>query len=144
MRTLERYGVFNLSGAYDFITKIIEQDLPVMKPYTKKLKTIRSYMDSIFKDLIESNSDKEVQKILTAADEYTYQVVRKSVGKGNPHYSVVNLADNEYIINEAVKYVCLGCDKSKQQAKECRFRQAIESEGMLATSSLYDNCPFCW
>lgn len=142
MKPIERYAIFNLSGAYDFICTALKQELPVIEPYREMLTEIAKQMEEMFRGLVMHSGDKEIQKVLKAADEYTYQVVRKSIARGNPHYAVCDLKAQEYIINEAVKYVCMGCDKTKPQASQCKFRKAIETEGMMATSSLYDNCPF--
>ena len=134
MRAEDKLMIFNLSGAKDLIDTAARLG-------ARDTEKISDDIQNMIKAEISALPLKEARNLVKAAHEYTYEVKRKKINS-NAKYTVVGLDNLTKIINECLKYKCMGCDLSKIEASRCWFRKAMEEEGYESVSSWFDNCPY--
>ena len=134
MRAEDKLMIFNLSGAKDLIDTAARLG-------ARDTEKISDEIQSMIRAEISALPLKEARNLVKAAHEYTYEVKRKRINS-NAKYAVVGLDNLTKIINECLKYKCMGCDLSKIEASRCWFRKAMEDEGYESVSSWFDNCPY--
>ena len=110
-------------------------------PYTKRLKTICSYCQSITRGWLEKMPVEQVRMIRRYIENHTILIVTDPEAKSKKELSIVSADVLNRLINAASEQ-CLCCELKHNEVKKCQLR----SDLLEAGAEVYDNnkgtCPF--